>query len=40
MVGSKIDFAIVWRNLTIEEWQNFMGSDIPYEATCPNLMKI
>ncbi len=27
----------VWRNLTKEEWRRFMGADIPYEATCPNL---
>ncbi len=27
----------VWRNLTMEEWQWFMGPDIPYELTCPNL---
>jgi WD40 repeat protein len=27
----------VWRNLTLEEWQKFIGEDIPYERTCPNL---
>ncbi len=27
----------VWRNLTQEEWQQFVGSTIPYERTCPNL---
>lgn len=27
----------VWRNLTMDEWQKFMGDDIPYESTCPNL---
>ncbi len=27
----------VLRNLTRQEWQQFMGSDIPYERTCPNL---
>ncbi len=30
----------VWRNLTMEEWQKFMGDDIPYEQTCPNLPPI
>ena len=25
------------RNLTQEEWDLFIGSDIPYECTCPNL---
>ncbi|ESA36639.1 wd40 repeat-containing protein [Leptolyngbya sp. Heron Island J] len=27
----------VLRNLTMKEWQEFMGNDIPYERTCPNL---
>ncbi len=27
----------VLRNLTKQEWQQFMGGDIPYEQTCPNL---
>ncbi len=27
----------VWRNLTIDEWYRFIGEDIPYERTCPNL---
>jgi WD40 repeat protein len=27
----------VWRNLTMEEWNQFVGPDIPYERTCPNL---
>jgi tetratricopeptide (TPR) repeat protein len=27
----------VRRNLTIEEWYQFVGFDIPYERTCPNL---
>ncbi len=27
----------VWRNLSMEEWRQFVGSDIPYERTCPNL---
>jgi tetratricopeptide (TPR) repeat protein len=26
----------VWRNLTIQEWRQFVGEDIPYEPTCPN----
>ena len=27
----------VLRNLTIDEWQHFMGEDIAYEKTCPDL---
>jgi WD40 repeat protein len=27
----------VWRNLTLDEWRQFVGADIPYERTCPNL---
>ena len=27
----------VWRNLTLEEWQKYIGEDIPYERTCSNL---
>ena len=27
----------VLHNLTMQEWQQFMGDDIPYEQTCPNL---
>ncbi len=27
----------VWRNLTQTEWEQFIGPDIPYERTCPNL---
>ena len=27
----------VLRNLTKQEWQQFMGDDIPYQQTCPNL---
>ena len=27
----------VWRNLTLDEWQRFVGEDIPYERTCPKL---
>ena len=27
----------VWRNLSHDEWKHFIGEDIPYEATCPNL---
>ncbi|MGI9316705.1 MAG: hypothetical protein ACR2QW_05185, partial [bacterium] len=28
---------IVWRNLTLEEWHKFVGIELPYERTCPNL---
>ena len=27
----------VRRNLTLGEWRQFIGNDIPYERTCPNL---
>ena len=27
----------VWRNLTLNEWRRFVGADLPYERTCPNL---
>jgi WD40 repeat protein len=27
----------VSRNLTLEEWHDYIGPDIPYEKTCPNL---
>ncbi len=27
----------VWRNLTWDEWQEFIGESIPYEQTCGNL---
>jgi WD40 repeat protein len=27
----------VWRNLTLDEWQQFVGKGIPYERTCPDL---
>jgi WD40 repeat protein len=26
----------VWRNLTADEWQKFVGADLPSEHTCPN----
>jgi len=29
--------STVNRNLSREEWRQYMGSDIPYEATCPDL---
>jgi predicted NACHT family NTPase len=28
----------VWRNLTLDEWRRFVGVDLPYERTCPNLV--
>jgi hypothetical protein len=27
----------VWRNLTFDEWQLFVGTALPYESTCPEL---
>jgi hypothetical protein len=27
----------VWRNLSIDEWSQYLGEGIPYERTCPNL---
>ena len=27
----------VWRNLTLDEWRQFVGEDLPYARTCPNL---
>ena len=27
----------VWRNLSQDEWHEYIGSDIPYELTCPRL---
>ena len=29
--------SIVGRNLRIDEWNLYIGKDIPYERTCPNL---
>jgi WD40 repeat protein len=29
--------AIVLRNLTEDEWHQFVGAEVPYEPTCPNL---
>ena len=28
----------VWRNLTLDEWRQFVGEDFPYERTCPGLL--
>jgi WD40 repeat protein len=28
----------VWRNLTLDEWRQLVGEDLPYERTCPNLL--
>jgi hypothetical protein len=27
----------VWRNLSMDEWNFYIGEGIPYERTCPNL---
>jgi WD40 repeat protein len=27
----------VWRNLTMDEWLQYVGEGIPYERTCPSL---
>jgi WD domain, G-beta repeat len=27
----------VWRNMTLDEWHEFVGVEIRYERTCPNL---
>jgi len=27
----------VWRNLTLDEWHKFVGVELPYERTCPDL---
>ena len=27
----------VWRNLTLDEWHKFVGTELPYERTCVNL---
>lgn len=29
--------AVVWHNLTLDEWQQFVGTAVPYEPTCPDL---
>jgi hypothetical protein len=29
--------ARVWRNLTMDEWLQYVGEGIPYERTCPSL---
>src|SRR5262249_29939403 len=27
----------IWRNLSLAEWRTYVGKDIPYERTCPQL---
>ena len=27
----------VWRNLSLDEWHQFVSEDLPYERTCPTL---
>ncbi|HEY5690052.1 MAG TPA: High-affnity carbon uptake protein Hat/HatR [Cyclobacteriaceae bacterium] len=34
---SEILCGLVDRNMSKEEWEIFVGTDIPYESTCPNL---
>lgn len=29
----------ITRNMTTEEWQDYVGHNFPYEDTCPNLLK-
>jgi WD40 repeat protein len=29
--------AIVNRNLSLSEWQQYLGNDVPYRKTCPAL---
>jgi WD40 repeat protein len=38
-VDALIEFACTrtGRNLTQEEWQRYVGADVPYRKTCPNL---
>ncbi len=38
-IGEVADMACqkVWRNLTLDEWHKFVGVELPYERTCPNL---
>ena len=36
---AEIVCARVWRNLTLDEWRQFVGDPnlVPYQSTCPNL---
>jgi WD40 repeat protein len=34
---SELVCATVWRNLRQDEWNQFIGETVPYEATCPGL---
>ena len=38
-VDDLIEFACTrtGRNMTHEEWQHYMGSDVPYRRACPDL---
>jgi len=38
-VDDLIEFACTrtGRNMTHEEWERYMGSDVLYRLTCPNL---
>jgi hypothetical protein len=29
--------AKIWRNLSQAEWDRFVGPDVPYQSTCPDL---
>lgn len=29
--------AYLNRNMTVEEWNEFVGVEIPYQKTCPNI---
>ena len=34
---SELVCSTVLRNLTLEEWHQFIGEEMPYERTCPSL---
>jgi hypothetical protein len=34
---SELVCSTVLRNLTLEEWHQFIGEEVAYERTCPSL---